>query len=136
MRAFLDTNVLIYSVSTLLEERPRRDRARGLLESADWAISVQVLQEFIRQSTRASRTGALSLDQALEFVSVWRAFPVQETTLNLLDQGLELLRRHRFSFWDAMIVAAAIAQGCEILYTEDMQHGRIVEGTHIVDPFR
>jgi predicted nucleic acid-binding protein len=136
MRAFLDTNVLIYSVSTLPEERPRRDRARGLLASADWAISVQVLQEFIRQSTRASRTGALSLDQALEFVSVWRAFPVQETTLNLLDQGVELLRRHRFSFWDAMIVAAAIAQGCEILYTEDMQHGRIVEGTHIVDPFR
>ena len=68
-------------------------------------------------------------------IDAWRRFPVQETTLALLDRGLEIQRRHKFSFWDSMIVAAARAQGCETLWSEDMDDGRVVEGMRVANPF-
>ena len=69
-------------------------------------------------------------------IAAWRRFPVQETTLELLDLGFEIQARHRFSFRDSMIVAAARAQGCEMLWSEDMDDGRIVEGMRVANPFR
>lgn len=70
------------------------------------------------------------------FLEGWRRFPIRETTLDLLDLGFEIQARHRFSFWDSMIVAAARAQGCDILWSEDMDDGRIVDGMRIANPFR
>ena len=58
------------------------------------------------------------------------------TTLPLLDPGFEIQRRHHFSFWDSMIVAAARAQGCDVLWSEDMDDERIVEGMRVANPFR
>jgi predicted nucleic acid-binding protein len=95
-----------------------------------------VLQEFYVQAIRATRVDPLTHEEAMEFLEVWRRFPVQETTLVLLDSGFEIRARHRFSFWDSMIVAAAKAQGCDILWTEDMDDGRIVDGMRIANPFR
>ncbi|HEY0311712.1 MAG TPA: hypothetical protein VGC56_04380 [Allosphingosinicella sp.] len=53
----------------------------------------------------------------------------------MLDLGTETEARHRFSFWDCMILAAARAQGCDIVWSEDMQDGRIVEGMRVGNPF-
>ena len=100
------------------------------------ALSVQVLQEFYVQATRATRPQPLPDAQARSLIEAWRRFPVQETTLALLDLGLELQARHRFSHWDSMIVAAARAQGCDWLWSEDMDDGRIVDGMRIANPFR
>ena len=137
MTAFVDTNVLLYAVLEATgEDRQKRDRARALLELEDCALSLQVLQEFAYQATHSRHPNRLSWDDALEHLAVFAQFPVQETTLGLFEQGLELVQRHNFSFWDAMIVAAALAQGCDLLYSEDMQHGRIIGGLRIVDPFR
>ena len=137
MTVFVDTNVLLYAVlESPGDDLGKRDRARALLELEDCALSLQVLQEFAYQSTHPRHPNRLSWEDALEHLAVFAQFPVQETTLGLLEHGLELVQRDKFSFWDAMIVAAAIAQGCDLLYSEDMQHGRIVEGVRIVDPFR
>lgn len=66
----------------------------------------------------------------------WRRFPVQETNLAQLDRGFEIQRRQKLSFWDSMIVAAARAQGCgDMLSSEDMEDGRIVEGMRVANPF-
>jgi predicted nucleic acid-binding protein len=135
MRAFLDTNILIYSVSRTLSEFPKRDRARELIATGTCALSVQVLQEFYAQITRPTRKTPLGSAEALDLIRTWRRFPVQETTLALLDSGFEMLARHRFSFWDSMIVAAAKAQGCSVLWTEDMDDGRIIDGMRIANPF-
>jgi predicted nucleic acid-binding protein len=136
LTGFLDTNVLLYAISDVPEEAPKRARARALIEGDDIALSLQVLQEFYTQATKTSRAWGLSSEDARSLVEAWRRFPVQETTLALLDRGFELQRRHRFNFWDCMIIAAALAQGCDTLWTEDMQDGRIVEGMRIADPFR
>ena len=137
MTVFLDTNVLIYAALEAADEEGfKRERARALLKRDDVALSIQVLQEFVNQVTHPRRPHPLSWDTTIAHVEVLRQFPVQETTLGLLEHGIDLARRHNFSFWDAMIVAAAIAQGCDTLYSEDLQHGRTIEGLRIVDPFR
>jgi len=136
LTAFLDTNVLLYAISDVPEEEAKRERARALIEAGDVALSLQVLQEFYWQATKANRPWALSPQAAQRLIDAWRRFPVQETTLVLLDLGLEIEGRHRFSFWDSMIVAAAKAQGCDVVWTEDMDDGRIVDGMRIANPFR
>jgi predicted nucleic acid-binding protein len=128
--------VLIYSISVAPENAAKRARAQLLIDDGDFALSVQVLQEFYTQATRVTRPDRISHGDALALVDAWCRFPVQETTLALLHHGFEMQARHRFSHWDSMIVAAARAQGCEVLWTEDMDDGRIVDGMRIANPFR
>jgi predicted nucleic acid-binding protein len=136
LTAFLDTNVLLYSISDVSEEATKSARARTLVDDGGFALSMQVLQEFYYQATKPARPWRLSPDTAQRLITSWRRFPVQETTLALLERGFALQARHGFSFWDSMIVAAALAQGCDTLWTEDMQDGRIVDGMRIANPFR
>ena len=136
MRAFLDTNVLLYAISRIPDEGAKRARAWELIDGGKVALSLQVLQEFYYQATRPNARNPLPTEIARGFVDEWRRFPVQETTLALLDSGFEIQTRHRFSFWDSMIVAAAKAQGCDMLWTEDMDDGRIIDGMRIANPFR
>lgn len=136
MTAFLDTNVLVYSISDVPEEAAKRERARALIDGGRIALSVQVLQEFYAQATKPNRSWAISPDAAQALIARWRRFPVQEATVALLDSGFEIQRRHRFNFWDCMIIAAARAQGCGVLWTEDIDDGRIVDGMRIANPFR
>lgn len=136
MTAFLDTNLLIYSVSSAPENAAKRARSQRLIDEGDFALSVQVLQEFYVQATRPTRPDRIAQEDALLLIESWRRVPVQETTLALLDLGFAIQARHRFSFWDSMVVAAAKAQGCEVLWSEDMDDGRIVDGLRIANPFR
>jgi predicted nucleic acid-binding protein len=133
---FIDTNVLVYSVGLNPTEPAKRDRARALLDRDDGALSVQVLQEFYVQATRPTRETPLPHDLAVRMIRTWARFPVQEMTLALLTSALEIKDRHRFSYWDSAIIAAARALGCRELYTEDLSHGREVEGVMIINPFR
>ncbi len=107
-----------------------------LLDGDDGALSVQVLQEFYTQATRATRPDRLSHQIAAAFVSKWTRFRVQDVTLAILNAALEIRATHRFSYWDSAIIAAARALGCRELYSEDMSHGREVEGVLIINPFR
>ena len=133
---FFDTNILLYSISRAAAEAVKRERAIALLDRDDGALSVQVLQEFYVQATRPSGPARLSHDLATGLIRRWTRFPVQELNLSILNAALEITARHRFSYWDSAIIAAARALGCTELYTEDMSHGRIVEGVEIVNPFR
>src|SRR5687768_9255285 len=125
---FFDTNILLYSISRAPAEEEKRERAVILLESDDGALSVQVLQEFYVQATHPRRPGRLSHDMAAQLIKRWTRFRVQETTLVILTAALEIKAAHRFSYWDSAIIAAARALGCRELYTEDLSHGREVEG--------
>ena len=133
---FFDTNILLYSISSIAGEAGKRARALMLLDGDDGALSVQVLQEFYAQATRATRPDRLSHQIASAFVSKWTRFRVQDLTLTILNAALEIRATHRFSYWDCAIIAAARALGCRELYTEDMTHGREVEGVLIINPFR
>ena len=102
----------------------------------DGALSVQVLQEFNVQATRPTRPHPLTHETAVGLVSAWRRFKVQEITLSILTGALEIKAAHGFSYWDSAIISAACALGCREVYSEDMSHGRELEGITIVNPFR
>ncbi len=133
---FLDTSILLHSISRAPGEADKRRLAEALIDFGDNAVSVQVLEEFFGEATRASRKDALPHDIAAGLVRAWLRFRVQETTLALMLGALELAAAHRLSYRDAAIVAAARALGCREILSADMPHGREVEGVVVVDPFR
>lgn len=133
---FADTNVLLYAVSTVSEEAAKARAAQALLANRDIALSVQVLQEFYVQATRASRTEPLAHDEAMGFIRAWRRFPTQELTLAVLDDALALKARFQISYWDAAIIAAARASGCTEILSEDLNDGQDYSGVRVVNPFK
>jgi len=136
MPHFLDTNVLLYSISRNPDDALKRERAIALLARDDGALSVQVLQEFYVQATRSTRLRPLRHETAVGLITAWTRFKVQEITLSMLASALEIKATYGFSYWDSAIVAACRALGCHTLYTEDLSHGRVLEGITIVNPFR
>ena len=133
---FLDTNILLYSISGDATERDKRAAALRLLDRTDLGLSVQVFQEFYVQATRPSRATPLSHDMAAGLIEAWTRFEVQSVTLDVLMAALDIKQRHhRLSYWDSAIVAAALALGCRELYTEDMQHGSTIDGLRLINPF-
>ena len=136
MLHFLDTNILLYSISQNPAESLKRDRAIALLADDSGALSIQVLQEFYVQATRTSRADGISHELAAGLIEAWLRFRFLAMTIPILHRALRIRKAHGFSFWDSAIVAAALALGCDRVYTEDLTHGQTVEGLAIVDPFR
>jgi predicted nucleic acid-binding protein len=133
--AFLDTNVLIYAALTGPPNEKKKVVARKLLARTDVGLSVQVLQEFYVQATRPARADRLSHAVASTLIEAWSRFEVQPMTLDVMMDALRIAERHRLSYWDSSIIAAALALGCRELYTEDMQHGLSVDGLRLINPF-
>jgi predicted nucleic acid-binding protein len=126
----------LYSISRDPGEAEKRERAIELLDLNDGALSVQVLQEFYVQTTRPTRPDPLPHEIAANLIHTWTRFRVQEIDLVILSAALEIKAAHGFSYWDSAIIAAARALGCRELYSEDMSHGRRVDGVVILNPFR
>ena len=133
---FLDTNILLYSISRDPAEAPKRDIAIALLDEDDLALSVQVLQEFYVQATRSTRPDALAHEIAVGLIRTWLRFKVQEITVPVMIGALQIKKTYQLSYWDAAIIAAAQALGCREILSEDMSHGREFEGAIINNPFR
>ena len=132
---FVDTNVLLYAASILPEEEAKRLRARELLAEPNLAVSVQVLQEFYYQATRATRPGRLSGDAAVRFLEPVLEMQVQAVTLGVFRNAVSIRRRFGLSYWDAAILAAARALGCGAVYSEDMSSEQDYGGIRVVNPF-
>ena len=131
---FVDTNVLLYSVSTRPQEQEKARRALAMLSAGGWAVSVQVLQEFYTQASRPGG-GALSPDEAAGLVRDFCRSPVQEMTVAILHAALVTAKRFRISYWDAAIIEAARALGCTTVLTEDLNHGQDYGGVRAENPF-
>ena len=106
-----------------------------LLTGSDIMLSVQVLQEFYHQATRATRPGRLSHDDAIRFVEPLLLLRVEPVTLSIFRDAVSISRRYRLSYWDGAILAAARAGGCEVVYSEDMSAGQDYDGVRVVNPF-
>ncbi|SRR5258708_1993917 len=133
---FVDTNILLYAVSTVREEQSKSLSALSALENGDLALSVQVLQEFYVQATRGAKQDRLSHQQATLLIESFLRFPVQEMTLKLLRAALTTKERFRISYWDAAIVEAAREMGCDTILSEDLNHGQDYGGVKVINPFR
>lgn len=133
---FVDTNVLLYAVSRDGEEQPKAKRANDVLVAGDLGLSVQVLQEFYVQATRASRPDPLTHQQAARLVESFLRFPVVGVTTGLMLAALATCERFRISYWDAAILEAGRALGCDVVFSEDLSHGQHYAGIRVEDPFR
>lgn len=133
---FVDTNVLLYSVSRAPEERQKAAIAREILRHRDLALSVQVLQEFYVQATRESRSDRLRHDQAVRLVESFCRYPVQELTLSIVSAAFVTRARWGLSYWDAAILEAARSSGCDIVLTEDLSDKEDYGGVRVENPFR
>jgi len=133
---FLDTNVLLYSVSSAPADTSKSAVASAMMRRRDCVLSAQVLQEFFHQATRPSRLDPLAVEVAIELVDSWRRFSVIDNTADIMAAGMAICRDSRLSIWDALIVAAAQAARCETLMTEDLSHGQRFGSLLVENPFR
>lgn len=134
-RALIDSNVLVYIDDA--GDRSRQERAfatfERLVRAQRAVVSTQVLQECFYVATRKL---GVPVDDAREKVRLYAGLPVVPVDVALILAAIDLHERHRIAFWDALVVQAAVAGGCAELVSEDLQHGRTIEGVRIVDPFR
>ncbi|WP_343598756.1 PIN domain-containing protein [Mycobacterium sp.] len=132
---FVDTNILLYAY---VATGDKHDAASALVDRL-WrerrgAISVQVLQEFYVNATRKAAKTAdpeIAVDTLKNLVR-WRVHsPLPDDVI----AAAALSSRHRLSFWDAMIVRSAVELRCDILWTEDLNDGQVIEGVRLASPF-
>jgi predicted nucleic acid-binding protein len=129
MKAFFDTNVLVYTVTL----DPRKRQADRILRTGG-IVSVQVLNEFANVARNKLRHEWGTITYALEQfrLSLEAVCPL---TLDTHVAAVSLAEDNGLAFYDALIVASAIEAGCDTLYTEDMQHNRAIRGLTIRNPF-
>lgn len=128
----LDTNVAIYAFD---DASPKAPVARAVLAEVAF-VSAQVLNEFanvtIRKRKRSWADAAWGVSRIEAAVPQVRALSVAETA-----DALRIGERYRLSFYDALMLAAALAGGARTIFSEDLQQGLVIDGSlRIVDPFR
>ena len=131
---FVDTNVLIYALDDrdLGKQRMARRWRSELWKSRRGRISFQVLQEFYVKSVRHSAGTEPQVRAEVRDLLNWQ--PISADAL-LLESAWKIQDKYKFSFWDALIVAAAKAAACDYLLTEDLQSGQNLDGIRVVNPF-
>jgi predicted nucleic acid-binding protein len=140
---FLDTNILLYAISTDAREAEKARKAKAIvggddpsLGGAELILSVQVLQEFYVQATRPTRPDPLTHQEATALIQHWLRHPIVPLTVQIMLDALEIKNRHQTSYWDAAILAAAASAGCSELLSEDLNPGQNYHGVRVRNPFQ
>ena len=133
---FVDTNILLYTISRDPAEQDKAKQANDIMADRELALSVQVLQEFYVQATRASRPDPITHQQAVRLVESFGRFNVQDITSSILMAALNSRQRFKLSYWDAAIIEAARAMGCTEVLSEDLNDGQDYAGVRVTNPFR
>ncbi len=130
--AFLDTNIVVYA---FLLDDPRARRAQALLDGRA-RMSVQSLNEFALVARRKLGFDWPAIHEALDDIAIGAPAPIP-LTFDIHRVGLAIAEQHGFRIYDALIIAAALADGADTLWSEDMQHGMVVASRLTIrNPFR
>ena len=131
-RCFLDTNVLIYCYADT--EPLKQSRARLVASLSNVVVSTQVLKELVSVLRKKFKQDWPSIKATLDEVT--SNFEIYQNDTSAIKQACSIAERYGMSFYDSLILAAAIGDGCTILYSEDMQHDQKIENTlTIKNPF-
>lgn len=135
-REFVDANILVYALDATAgaKQRSAAELLTRLWQGGSGCLSVQVLQEFFVIVTRKVAQ-PLSVDEAAERVREFMAWTIFAPAAEDVLAAILLHKAARVNYWDAMVVHAASELGCDVLWSEDMQHGRVLAGVRIRNPF-
>lgn len=133
-RQFFDTNVLLYAddAADPTKKAAAEERIKRAIVDGTGVVSTQVMQEFFVGATKKL---GLEVGAARDRLDAFRVMDVITVSAELVLGAVDLHKLHGLSFWDSLIVKTAASAGCELLLTEDLQDGRVIEGVKIVNPF-
>jgi predicted nucleic acid-binding protein len=134
-KVFLDTNILVYSLDQ--SDSGKRGRCRklikGLAGESSGVISTQVMQEFYVAATAKLGADPLLVKDILRSIERFETVVVSPT---LIKEAIDCAIINRVSFWDALIVVSAESARCDVLWTEDLNHGQVIRGVRVENPMR
>ena len=136
-RVFLDTNIFVYAFdpSSPAKQRHAAQLIREAVSTRKGIVSYQVVQEFFNVALRRFAR-PMTVPEAEQYLStVFRPLLAVHSSPVLLSEALRLTERHRLSWYDSLIVAAALEGGCGVLYSEDLQHGQRFAQLKVENPF-
>lgn len=129
--SFLDSNILLYNYMNT--DKAKKDLSERLIKRADHVISVQVIGEVCNNLRKKLQYTPDELEVVI--VEMYASFNIISIDETIYKRVPDLLRKYSVSFWDSLIIAAAIESGCTTLYSEDMQNGLKIDFLTIVNPF-
>lgn len=136
VKRFVDTNILLYAKdSSEAEKQPIADALiRELWETRSGCLSVQVLNEYYVNATQKLKPGLTQAEAwaDLDALQAWGPIPID---FALLSRGFQIQIRYGLSWWDSLIVAAAVDSNCEEILSEDLAAGQVYDGVVAVNPF-
>jgi len=136
-RYFLDTNIFVYTFDRTAAAKSRRAAhlIRDAVTTRKGIVSYQVVQEFFNLALRRFAQ-PLTIPEAEQYLAaVFRPLLAVHSSPALMSEALHLTSRYRLSWYDALIVAAAMESGCNVLYSEDLQHGQKFGELRVENPF-
>jgi predicted nucleic acid-binding protein len=132
-KVFIDTNILIYLVKDTSGKA--EVVASRIVEDSYLYISTQVINEFCNITLKKLNFSLENILFAIDEFS--KHFIIHNVTISTITKALEIKNKYRFSYYDSAIIAAALQKKCEVLYTEDMHHGQVIEDSlTIINPFK
>ena len=139
MAAFVDTNILLYAFSNanggaLTKVAVANELIERFIRSDELVLSAQVLNEFVSVSTRKG-IPPLKLHEVIQIIERLSRNTILPIDASLVQLALQRVEQSHISYWDALIVEAAIRSGATILYTEDMHHGTRYGTLELRNPF-
>lgn len=132
--SFIDTNVLVYTDDQ--DDPVKQARALDLLAqlrgAGNGVLSTQVLSEYFHAATKKLGVDAALARRKVELFSRFRLVGID---VDMVLAAIDLHRLHQFAIWDALVIKAAQTAHCRELVTEDLQHGQVIDGLRIRNPF-
>lgn len=128
---FVDSNILIYTYSS--NDIHKQTIARSIIQNNNTIISTQVLQELTNVLTRKLNVSYSFIPDVIS--ECCQNNQIHYNTENTIIHACSIAGKYKFSFYDSMIIAAAIENSCSILYSEDMQHNQSIGMLKIINPF-
>ena len=134
-KIFIDTNILIYSIDSSEKRKLKRSREllKSLIKSRTGVISTQVMQEFYVTCVKKLKIEPKSAKKMLGTLGV---FEVVDVVSKTIEEAVDISILNEVSFWDSLIIAAAVNANCEELWTEDLNSGQKINGVAILNPLK
>jgi predicted nucleic acid-binding protein len=132
-KAFFDSNLIVYCYADTEQEKQiiafnTIDNCKNIF------VSTQVIQEFCNVIHKKFSATEIDIEQAISEIEI--LFSIHENSVKTIRKANEIKIKYKFSFYDSLIIAAALECECNILYSEDMHHEQIIEGSlKIINPF-